>query len=180
MKHSIIKILIGIVFLLPVGQASADPLATSMATPVSVFDLFLFRVQEATKCNSWFSNANLVEADVCLTGLRYNNKKKLLQLYLRELPGSENLQGFFEANALEREAMLLSRLERLVQRLGVVNNWGLLHSLPVNHSLSTSFDIAGFRGAVAAITEVHLNVDYDGKIYNATRYIDGSVESEIR
>lgn len=148
-------------------------------TPASVLDLFLFRLLESSKCNSWVKNTNLEEADLCLTSMRFDEASQTLDLHFREHPGSDALGDFLLAEDLEREHILLERLDQVAQRAGVIGEWGLLKSIPVAVFTDTGFDEASFREQLAARSIVHLHIQFENKVYSATRRLDGSVEADL-
>ncbi len=160
--------------------AWADPVRHAMNTPASLLDVFLFRLNEEAKCNSWMPNERMEEPALCLTGLRFSAASGVLKLYFREYPHSENLGDFVTMNDLEREEFLLRYIDRVAQRAGVVNDWGMIHSVPVTTGANAELDITAFREALAKQTEVHLNVEFSGAIYAVSRLADGAVEFEMR
>jgi len=78
--------------LLFVQQVLAEPgpaIAKMIQTPATAFDMFLFRIYEAAKCNNVLKNNNSDEADLCLSTIKYDAKKNVLSAFFRVLPGAE-------------------------------------------------------------------------------------------
>ncbi len=174
------RLIVTLALCLSALPSGADPLREAMKTPVSVLDLFLFRLHEASKCASWMPNLNAPEPTLCLTGLRFSARDAVLRLYFREAADSADLGDFQVMNELEREAFLYRYIDRLAQRAGVVNEWGMIHSLPLTATPVEGFDDDAFRRALAERTEVHLNIEHDGSIYAVSRLANGELTFEIR
>lgn len=174
------RLIIALTLCLTAQAAVADALRQAMRTPASVLDLFLFQLHEASKCASLLPNANIAEPTLCLTGLRFNASSAVLRLYFRENADSEGLGDFLVMNDLEREEFLYRHIERVAERAGAVNEWGMIHSLPVVASPIDGFDERAFRRALAERTEVHLNIELDGRIYAVSRAAGGETTFEIR
>lgn len=174
------RLIITLALCLTALPAGADALREAMKTPVSVLDVFLFRLHEAAKCASWMPNRNIAEPTLCLTGLRFSASDAVLRLYFRENADSENLGDFPFMNDLEREELLYRYVEDVAERAGAVNEWGMIHSLPVAAAPIEGFDEIAFRRALAKRTEIHLNIDHEGSIYSVSRLTDGEITFEIR
>jgi len=173
------KLLVLFTLLIAMGnQASASPeIARMVATPVSAFDLFLFRIYESAKCNNVLKNNNADEADLCMSSLNYDADNNILSAFFRVLPGAESMDEFIEEDAARRKAILLALLNNTARRVGALDQWGLIHNLPIgyNPSFSQSTEKA-FRAELANRTSTILSTSYDGVVYTATRHFDGKIE----
>ncbi|MFT5112033.1 MAG: hypothetical protein ACI8P9_001356 [Parasphingorhabdus sp.] len=179
MKNLKILLLTALIFASAPGFAN-NPLEQAVANPVSLFDFFLYQFRQETKCKRLLADG-LEPPILCLSNQIFDVKSNRLKLYFEEQSSSENLKGFAEFNDFEKEELLLRRIDRLANRIGVVNEWGLFYSIPVTiKNDASNIDADEFRKALAAITELHLNIALDGKIYNITRLADGSTSFEIR
>ncbi len=68
------KFLVILFSMLFAQPALADPgpaTAKMIQTPATAFDMFMFRIYEAAKCNSVLKNNNSDEADLCLNFIRW-------------------------------------------------------------------------------------------------------------
>lgn len=148
-----------------------------MQTPASTFDVFLFRLYEAAKCNQIVRNDHLEEADLCLSSLSYNAEGNVLTAFFRVLPAAFAMEDFVDTDADTRKEILLGFLETTAQRFGAVDTWGLLHNLPITHGWKGGdADEKAFRGELARRTTIVLSTSYDGIVYLATRHYDGRIE----
>ena len=156
----------------------ADPaIARMQVAPASVMDLFLLRVYEAGKCNNVVRNDNADEADLCLTTLDFDPGRQLLSAFFRVLPAALTMDDFVDVDAAGKREILLKLLDNTARRMGAVDTWGLLHSVPVSYGGNIDSDaIKAFRAALAARTTVAVVTSYDGIVYRATRHHDGEVE----
>ena len=148
-----------------------------MQTPASVFDLFLFRLYESAKCNNVVKNNNADEADLCMSTLSYDNEANILTVFFRVLPAAQVMEDFVDQEAEGRKQIMLQLLENTAKRVGAIDGWGLLHSLPIAFGpLPADIDEKSFRGELAKRTSTRLSTSYDGSVYIATRHHDGRVE----
>lgn len=148
-----------------------------MQTPASAFDVFLFRLYEAAKCNQVVRNDHLEEADLCLSSLRYDAEGNVLTAYFRIWPGAFAMDDFVDVDADARKEILLGLLDTTAQRFGAVDTWGLLHNLPITHGWKSEDAVEkAFRGELARRTTTVLSTSYDGIVYIATRHYDGRIE----
>jgi hypothetical protein len=172
-----LSMLIGVLL---TAQALAEPgprIAGMMQTPASAFDLFLFRLYEAGKCNNVVKNNNLDEADLCLSSIAYDAEANVLTGFFRVLPGAEAMDDFVDLEADGRREILLRLLDNTARRLGAVDSWGLLHNTPISHGGRVGdADEKAFRAEIAARTTTKLTTSYDGVVYVATRHHDGRIE----
>ena len=93
-----------------------------MQTPASAFDVFLFRLYEAAKCNQVVRNDHLEEADLCLSSLGYDAEGNVLTAYFRVQPGAFAMEDFVDVDADARKEILLGLLDTTAQRFGAVDN----------------------------------------------------------
>ncbi len=76
-----------------------------------------------------------------------------------------------------RKEIMLQLLENTVRRVGAIDSWGLLHSLPISYGLTVSKTVEkSFRAELAKRTSTALSTSYDGVVYIATRHQDGAIE----
>ena len=166
--------------LLIAQQAFAAPgpqTAKMMQTPATAFDMFLFRLYEAAKCNNVLKNNNADEADLCLSSIKYDTDTNILSTFFRVLPAAEVMEDFVDQDAGGRKEILLKLLDNTVRRVGAVDSWGLLHSTPVAYGRTGSVaDEKSFRAELAKRTTTALSTSYDSVVYIATRHHDGSIE----
>ena len=66
--------------------APGQQVSRMMQTPASTFDMFLFRLYEAGKCNNVLKNNNSDEADLCLSSIRYDADKNILNSFFESCP----------------------------------------------------------------------------------------------
>jgi hypothetical protein len=172
----ILVVVFGLLFAQPIFAAPGPAIANMMQTPASAFDMFLFRLYEASKCNNLLKNDNSDEADLCLTALGYDPDSNLLSTFFRVLPGAEVMDDFVDLESDGRKAIMLKLLETTVRRVGALDSWGLLHSTPVSHGWKPG-DTAekAFRQELAKQTSTALSTSYDGVVYVATRHADGTI-----
>jgi len=157
--------------------APGQQVSRMMQTPASMFDMFLFRLFEAGKCNNVLKNNNSDEADLCLSSIRYDADKNILSAFFRVLPGAEAMDDFVDMERDGRKQTMLTLLENTARRVGAVDTWGLLHSTPISHGLSiNAADKKLFRAELAERTTTALSTSYDGVVYVATRHHDGRIE----
>jgi len=170
-------ILFGIL-MTPQALAAPGPLISNMIqTPATAFDMFLFRLYEAGKCNNVVKNNNSDEADLCLSSISYDADKNVLSTFFRILPVAEAMDDFVDQDADGRKAVMLQLLEITAKRIGAVDSWGLLHSTPISHGWNTGdADEKSFRSELAQRTSTALSTSYDGVVYVATRHHDGRIE----
>lgn len=170
--------LLGAILLAPQLLAAPGPqVAKMLQTPASAFDLFLFRLYQAGKCNTVIKNNNLDEAALCLSALSYDADKNILSAFFRVLPGAEAMDDFVDLEADGRKQIMLALLDNTVRRFGARDTWGLLHSTPLGHGLKIGGgNEKAFRAELAQRTSIALSTSYDGVVYIATRHHDGSLE----
>ena len=175
-----IRVLILSVLLMLAQSAFAQPgtaIERMIKTPASAFDLFLFRLYEAGKCNAVVKNSNLDEADLCLSSIRYDAGKNILTAFFRVLPGAEGMDDFVDLEKDGRKEIMLRLLDNTARRVGAVDGWGLLHSIPLGHGTGvTVAEQKSFRNELAGRTTTKLSTSYDGVVYVATRHHDGRIE----
>lgn len=148
-----------------------------MQTPASAFDMFLFRLYEAGKCNTVVKNNNLDEGDLCLSSIQYDADKNILTAFFRVLPGAEAMDDFVDLEKDGRREILLKLLDNTARRVGAVDGWGLLHSIPLGHGAGMAVAAEkSFRAELAGRTTTKLSTSYDGVVYIATRHHDGRIE----
>lgn len=169
--------LFGILIATPAFAAPGGQIAKMIQTPASTFDMFLFRLYEAGKCDNVVKNTNSDEADLCLTSIGYDADKNILSVFFRVLPGAEAMDDFVNEERDGRKQIMLKLLENTVRRLGVVDTWGLLHSTPISHGWNAGdAEEKSFRTELAQRTTTALSTSYDGVVYIATRHQDGTIE----
>ncbi len=157
--------------------APGQQVSRMMQTPASTFDMFLFRLYEAGKCNNVLKNNNSDEADLCLSSIRYDADKNILATFFRVLPGAEAMDDFVDQEPDARKQTMLALLENTARRVGALDGWGLLHSTPISYGLNISTaDEKSFRAELAQRTSTALSTSYDGVVYVATRHHDGAIE----
>lgn len=153
---------------------SGTAITAMMQAPASVFDLFLFRLYEEAKCNKVVQNNNADEADLCMSTLSYDSEANILTVFFRVLPAAQVMEDFVDQEAEGRKQVMLQLLENTAKRVGAVDSWGLLHSLPISY-----VPLPGeksFRSELARRTSTRLSTSYDGKVFIATRHYDGRIE----
>ena len=174
------KVLLILCSLLVTQLALAQPsqaIAKMMQTPATAFDMFVYRLYEAAKCNNVVKNTNSDEADLCLSSIKYDADKNVLSVFFRVLPGAEAMDDFVDVEFDERREILMTLLDNTVRRVGAVDTWGLLHSIPISHGGSGSYaDEISFREELAKRTTTALTTSYDGVVYIATRHHDGKID----
>lgn len=174
------KVLVILFSLLVTQQVLAEPgqvIAKMIQTPATAFDMFLYRLYEAAKCNNVVKNNNSDEADLCLTSIKYDADKNVLSVFFRVLPGAEAMDDFVVQEFDERRETLITLLDNTVRRVGAVDTWGLLHSIPISHGWKDSqADEKSFRKELAKRTTTALSTSYSGVVYIATRHHDGKIE----
>ena len=172
--------LMPLVLLMLTQSAFAQPgpfIERMIKTPASAFDLFLFRLYEAGKCNTVVKNGNLEEADLCLSSIQYDADKNILTAFFRVLPGAEAMDDFVDLEKSGRREILLQLLQNTARRVGAVDGWGLLHSIPLGYGGDiAAADEKSFRSELAGRTTTKLSTSYDGVVYVATRHHDGRIE----
>ena len=156
--------------------APSAPIASAMRTPASAFDVYMFRLYESAKCKNWIG-AQESQPDPCMTALLYDGDSDTLRMHFEMYPTNEALDDFIDTDDESREQILLGQVERLARRAGVVDTWGMLHSLPLTEA--AGFDGKAFRAALASRTELHLHVTFGSKVYTATRDVDGLVDVRV-
>ena len=153
------------------------PIMAMMQTPASVFDLFLFRLYEEAKCNTVVQNNNSEEADLCMSTLKYDSERNILSVFFRVRPAALSMEDFVDQEAEGRKQIMLQLLENTAKRVGAIDSWGLLHSLPIAYGpLAAAADEKLFRSELAKRTATRLSTSYDGKVFVATRHQDGRIE----
>jgi len=161
-------------------QTFATPgpqISQMLQTPASAFDMFLFRIYEAAKCNNVLKNNNSDEADLCLSSIKYDADDNILFTFFRVLPGAEAIDDFIEQDTAGRKAAMLSLLENTAKRVGALDNWGLIHNIPFSLDPNMSkTTINAFRAELAKRTATTLTTSYDGVVYTATRSHDGIIK----
>ena len=166
--------------LLLVQQVFAQPspqIENMMQTPATVFDMFLFRLYEAAKCNNVVKNSNADEADLCLTSIGYDADKNILSVFFRVLPWAEIMDEFVDVEPAERKEIMLKLLENTARRFGAMDSWGLLHSTPMSHGWQGSAaDEKSFRAELAQRTVISLSTSYSGIVSVAKRNADGTMK----
>lgn len=158
------------------AAAPSAAIANAMQTPASAFDVYLFRLFEAAKCKNWIGEQE-TRPDPCMTTLVYDDEQDTLRMHFEMYPTNEAIDDFIEADDEAREQMLLAQIGRLSRRVGIVDTWGMLHSLPLTQA--KGFDGKAFQAALAARSELHLHVSYGSKVYTATRDVDGLTDVSV-
>ena len=171
----ILTMLTALMLAQPAAAQPGPSIGQMMQTPASVFDLFLFRLYEAGKCNTVVKNGNLDEADLCLSSINYDAGKNILTAFFRVLPGAEAMDDFVDLEKDGRKEILLKLLDNTVRRVGAVDGWGLLHSIPLGAGTAAAAE-KSFRAELAGRTTTKLSTSYDGVVYIATRHHDGRIE----
>jgi len=175
-----IKSLVILFGILLAQQALAEPspqIAKMIQTPATAFDMFLFRLYEAAKCNNVLKNSNSDEADLCLSSIKYDADKNILSTFFRVLPAAEAMEDFVDQDTDGRKQIMLKLLDTSVRRVGALDSWGLLHSTPLSHGWKGNVgDEKSFRAELAQRTSTVLSTSYDGVVYIATRHQDGRIE----
>lgn len=165
------------------GAARAEPsaeIAKLMKTPASVFDVFLFRLYESVKCSNWVGEVEN-EPDFCMTGLHYDNDRNVLTMHFRAYPTNEPLGDFLEVDDLERQDIMTRYIEQVARVAGVQSEWGLLQSIPFHYAGAQPIPgEAAIRSELARRTELRAFVRYEGKVYSATRYLNGKVTASVK
>ena len=173
--------LIPVLLVLLLGQptfaAPGPQISQMMQTPASAFDMFLFRIYEAAKCNNVLKNNNADEADLCLSSIKYDIDDNILFAYFRVLPAAEAMDDFTEQDNAGRKATMLALLENTAKRVGALDSWGLIHNIPISFDLNMSnTTIKAFRAELAKRTATTLTTSYDGVVYTATRNHNGTIK----
>ncbi|MDH3630463.1 MAG: hypothetical protein OER98_05015 [Gammaproteobacteria bacterium] len=173
----ILVILFSLLLVQPVLAEPGPAIAKMIQTPATAFDMFLFRLYEAAKCNNVLKNNNSDEADLCLSTIKYDADKNVLSAFFRVLPGAEVMDDFVDQEFAGRKEIMLKLLDNTVRRFGAVDTWGLLHNTPISHGWKGSkAEEKSFRTELAQRTSTALTTSYDGVVYIATRKPDGSIE----
>ena len=173
----ILVILFGLMLAQQVVAEPSPPIAKMIQTPATAFDLFLFRLYEAAKCNQVLKNGNSDEADLCLSSINYDADRNILSTFFRVLPAAEAMDDFVDQEAAGRKEIMLKLLENTARRVGALDSWGLLHSTPISHGWKGSDAVEkSFRAELAQRTSTALSTSYDGVVYIATRHHDGKIK----
>ena len=173
----ILVVLFSLSFVQPLFAEPGPAIAKMIQTPATTFDMFLFRIYEAAKCNNVLKNNNSDEADLCLSTIKYDAEKNVLSAFFRVLPGAEVMDDFVDQEFAGRKEIMLKLLENTVRRIGAVDTWGLLHNTPISHGWQGSqAEEKSFRTELAQRTTTALTTSYDGIVYIATRHQDGAIE----
>ena len=176
MKNSLI-ILFSLLFVQQVLAESSPAITKMIRTPATAFDMFVFRIYEAAKCNNVLKNNNSDEADLCLSTIKYDAEKNVLSVFFRILPGAEVMDDFVDQEFDDRKQTMLELLDNTARRVGVIDSWGLLHNTPISHGWKGSqAEEKSFRAELAQRTSTALSTSYDGVVYIATRHPDGAIE----
>jgi hypothetical protein len=174
---NILAILFSLLFVQQVLAAPGPAIVKMIQTPATAFDMFLFRIYEAAKCNTVLKNNNSDEADLCLSTIKYDAEKNVLSAFFRVLPGAEVMDDFVDQEFAGRKEIMLKLLDNTVRRIGAVDSWGLLHNTPISHGWQGSqAEEKSFRAELAQRTSTALSTSYDGVVYIATRHQDGAIE----
>jgi hypothetical protein len=158
---NILAILFSLLFVQQVLAAPGPAIVKMIQTPATAFDMFLFRIYEAAKCNTVLKNNNSDEADLCLSTIKYDAEKNVLSAFFRVLPGAEVMDDFVDQEFAGRKEIMLKLLDNTVRRIGAVDSWG---------------EEKSFRAELAQRTSTALSTSYDGVVYIATRHQDGAIE----
>jgi hypothetical protein len=103
-------------------QALAEPsssIAKVIEKPATAFDMFLFRLYEASKCNNVVKNNNADEADLCLSSLRYDADKNVLATFFRVLPSTMVMDDFSDLESAGRKEIMLKVPGNTASRFGL-------------------------------------------------------------
>ena len=174
---NILAILFSLLFVQQVLAAPGPAIVKMIQTPATAFDMFLFRIYEAAKCNTVLKNNNSDEADLCLSTIKYDAEKNVLSAFFRVLPAAEAMDDFVDQEFAGRKEIMLKLLDNTVRRVGAVDSWGLLHNTPISHGWKGSqAEEKSFRTELAKRTSTALSASYDGVVYIATRHQDGTIE----
>jgi hypothetical protein len=175
-----IKSLVILFSMLFIQLALAEPspqIAKMIQTPATAFDMFLFRLYEAAKCNNVLKNNNSDEADLCLSSIKYDSDRNILSTFFRVFPAAEAMEDFVDQDTDGRKEIMLKLLDNTVRRVGALDSWGLLHSIPISYGWKGNLaDEKSFRAELAKRTSTALSTSYDGVVYIATRHQDGTIE----
>ena len=173
----ILVVLLSLSFVQPLLAEPGPAIAKMIQTPATAFDMFLFRIYEAAKCNNVVKNNNADEADLCLSTIKYDAEKNVLSVFFRVLPGAEVMDDFVDQEFDGRKKIMLKLLENTARRAGAVDTWGLLYNTPISHGWKGSkAEEKLFREELAQQTSTALSTSYDGVVYIATRHPDGAIE----
>ena len=118
-----IVLLLGLLLVEPVIAAVPSPIEKMRQAPASAFDVFVFRIYEAAKCNNVLKNTNADEADLCLSSIRYDVENSVLNTFFRVFPAATGMEDFVDQDAAGRKAILLKLLDNTVRRIGAVDSW---------------------------------------------------------
>ena len=169
-----------LILLIIIAQAQAEPsssIANMIATPATAFDMFLFRIYESAKCNNVVNNANMEEADLCLSSISYDADRNILAAFFRVQPAALAMEEFVDEEEAGRKTIMLQLLDNTAKRLGAVDGWGLLHSIPISHGWKGSLlEEKAFRAELAGRTTTSITTSYSGVVYVAKREADGTVK----
>ncbi|WP_194868958.1 hypothetical protein [Pseudoalteromonas sp. PPB1] len=179
------------VFVFLSNQSYAEPskfIAQAMTAPASVFDLFLFKIEEQSKCyRGWFGNSKTKDHETpCLTTLKYNFDENIIKMNFFVGDVNEKMIGFKASNDKDKEAILRNVLSDLASTLGVEKNeysglkLGMIQMTSIRNGWSRDeFDESNFKEEVTKRTVITVTANIeDGFIYKAIRNHHGKVRFE--
>jgi len=167
----------------------SKPISSMMDTPSTVFDMYLFRLLEQSKCNQgWFGNREKDDKpDLCMTTIEYQYADNLIEMNFFVQERHEKMKGFTSASDIQKEKILKNILIEVAQSVGVVSRgdgklnfrFGMIQMTPMRHGWGTSsFDEEVARDEISDRTVIHLRSNVDGFVYKATRNHHGKIMFE--
>lgn len=164
-------------------------ISSMMDTSSSVFDVFLFRLLEESKCyRGWFDNREKNDKpDLCMTSIRYKFDDNLIEMNFFVWERHKGMKGFATGNDQQKEKILKNILSGVARSVGVepidgrLSNFrfGIIQTTPIRHGWSTKgFDEELAREEVANRTVIHLRTNVAGFVYTVTRDHHGKVTFE--
>jgi len=174
--------------LLITTQAAAEPskpISAMMDTPASVFDVYLFRLMEQSKCHQgWFGNSK-DRTKLCMTRIDYHFDDNLIEMNFFVQERHEKKESIRTATDKQKEKILNSMMSDLARSVGVDSDieidgkiilFGMIQLTPIRHKWSnTRFDEKAAKEEIAKRTIINLRTLVEGFIYTITRDQHGKV-----
>ena len=153
------------------GNGAAEPskgISTLMKTPATVFDVFLLRVYEQSKCphQVWFGvPSRPISSDVCMTSIEYSSYDNLIVMNFAVGNDHVKLQAIADTNDREKELVLKALISEVAQSVGteprgsIKKRFGMIQLTPIMADWSNSgLNSTEVREEIANRTVIHLRL----------------------
>lgn len=164
-----------------VFSAPSAPIMSLINTPASIFDVFLFNINEEARC--FRDSGKIVNSQPCITTLRYIFNENIVEMSFFASSKVEELIRLSGKTKEETESGILEILKSVSRDVGVEPRTSLGYSgwiqfTPIRNGWSTgNFDEGAAREELKLRTMIHLHTErLDGYRYHATRSIDGTAQ----